>query len=401
MENFKYTARDLTGLKREGVRRGQSHLEVLSWLRAQDLVPVNIQKLSAARKDKTYSRRKVKSADLSSFCWQLTTMIEGGVPVTGAINTIAEDIESGLLKKTLTDMSDRMMRGETFSDTISQHPGVFNQLFCAMIMAGEAGGSLPYCLERLAIYFDNRDKLARKVKTAMSYPLFVLGFVSFIVVMIMTFIIPKFRVIFKQIGGHLPTFTQIYLGVYDAIVSYALFIVLALAASVAGFIAYYRTEKGHAIISGLILRIPIFGKITAQAFTSSFCRTLSTLLEAGVPVLESLNILAGMSKNDVIRTAVMRTREHIVEGSSISLSMAASGFFPNMVVKMVQVGEESGSLPAVLDKTSEYYERRVDSLITLLTSVLEPALIIIVGAIVLITVLALYLPIFSLSDVKH
>jgi type IV pilus assembly protein PilC len=149
-----------------------------------------------------------------------------------------------------------------------------------------------------------------------------------------------------------------------------------------------------------MLKVPIIGKIISQAFVATFCRTLSTLLSSGVPILEALNILAGMSKNDVIRASVLKTREHIVEGSSVSLAMAACGFFPNLVVKMVQVGEQSGSLPAVLDRTADYYERRVDSLLTTLTGVMEPALIIVVGVIVLVTVLALYLPIFYISDMK-
>jgi type IV pilus assembly protein PilC len=228
----------------------------------------------------------------------------------------------------------------------------------------------------------------------------VLGFISFIVIMIMTFIIPRFRLIFKQIGSDLPIFTKIYMGVYDFILAYLLFIVIGLGVGIFALISYSKTKAGHERMSRLILRIPLIGKIISQAFVATFCRTLSTLLSSGVPILESLNILSGMSKNDVSRAAVLRTREHIVEGASISLAMASTGFFPNLVIKMTQVGEESGSLPSVLDRTADYYERRIDSLLTTLTGVMEPALIIVVGAIVLVTVLALYLPIFSLSDMK-
>jgi type IV pilus assembly protein PilC len=327
-------------------------------------------------------------------------MIEGGVPITSAISTIGEDTDNATMRSTLGQICDRMQKGETFSDAIADFPKVFNSLFCAMINAGERGGALPMALNRLAHYFDNRDKLIRKVKTAMSYPVFVLGFISFIVIMIMTFIIPRFRLIFKQIGSDLPIFTKIYMGVYDFILAYLLFIVIGLGLGIFALITYSKTKAGHERMSKLTLRIPLIGKIISQAFVATFCRTLSTLLSSGVPILESLNILSGMSKNDVIRAAVLRTREHIVEGSSISLAMASTGFFPNLVVKMAQVGEESGSLPSVLDRTADYYERRIDSLLTTLTGVMEPALIIFVGAIVLVTVLALYLPIFSLSDMK-
>jgi type IV pilus assembly protein PilC len=191
-----------------------------------------------------------------------------------------------------------------------------------------------------------------------------------------------------------------YMGVYDFILAYLPFIVIGLGVGIFALITYSKTKAGHERMSKFTLRIPIIGKIISQAFVATFCRTLSTLLSSGVPILESLNILSGMSKNDVIRAAVLRTREHIVEGSNISLAMASTGFFPNLVIKMTQVGEESGSLPSVLDRTADYYERRIDSLLTTLTGVMEPALIIFVGAIVLVTVLALYLPIFSLSDMK-
>jgi type IV pilus assembly protein PilC len=401
MEIYKYVARDVSGSRKEGLRQATSHLEVLVWLREQGITPVSVHKVKQGSKGGGRGRKHVSSSELATLCWQLTTMIEGGVPITAAISTIGEDTDNATMRNTLGQLCDRMQKGETFSDAITDYPKVFNQLFCAMVSAGEKGGTLPTSLNRLAHYFDNRDKLIRKVRTAMAYPIFVLCFISFIVVMIMTFIIPRFRVIFKQIGGSLPLFTKMYMGVYDFILAYLPFVLIGLGVVVFATVSYSKTKTGHEHFSRFVLRIPLIGKILAQAFIAVFCRTLSTLLSSGVPILEALNILAGMSKNDVIRAAVLRTREHIVEGSSISLSMAACGFFPNLVVKMTQVGEESGSLPSVLDRTADYYERRVDSLLTTLTGVMEPALIIVVGAIVLITVLALYLPIFNISDIRQ
>jgi type IV pilus assembly protein PilC len=401
MEIYKYVARDVTGSRKEGLRQATSHLEVLVWLREQGITPVSVHKVKSSLKTERRGRRRVSSSELATFCWQLTTMVEGGVPITAAISTIGEDSENATMRNTLGQICDRMQKGETFSDAIAGFPKIFNQLFQAMVSAGEKGGTLPLALNRLAVYFDNRDKLIRKVRTASAYPIFVLCFVSFIVVMIMTFIIPRFRLIFKQIGGQLPLFTQIYMGVYDFIVSFLPVIVIGLVAVVFAVITYCRTKTGHEKLSRFTLRLPLIGKILSQAFIATFCRTLATLLSSGVPILEALNILAGMSKNDVIRAAVLKTREHIVEGSSISLAMAASGFFPNLTVKMTQVGEESGSLPSVLDRTADYYERRIDSLLTTLTGIMEPALIITVGIIVLVTVLALYLPIFHISDIKQ
>ena len=208
MEIYKYVARDVSGSRKEGIRQATSHLEVLVWLREQGITPISVHKVKGGGKSSGGGRKRVNSSELSNLCWQLTTMIEGGVPITSAISTIGEDTENATMRNTLGQLCDRMQKGETFSDAICDYPKVFNQLFCAMVNAGEKGGTLPTSLNRLAHYFDNRDKLIRKVKTAMAYPIFVLGFVCFIVVMIMTFIIPRFRVIFEQIGGNLPIFHQ-------------------------------------------------------------------------------------------------------------------------------------------------------------------------------------------------
>jgi len=400
MENYKFIARDGAGRRREGVHPGVSHIEVLTWLRSQDLTPVSVSRAGGAGAAKPIFGKGVKSADMSNFCWQLTTMIEGGVPVTAAVDTISEDMENPVLRHILAEISDKMRRGETLGDCVSQYPKIFNQIFCAMLMAGEAGGSLPQTLHRLAQYYDNRDKLQRKIKGAMAYPVFVMSFIGLIVIAIMTFIIPRFKMIFKQIGGELPAFTKAYMGIYDLIVNNVIFVIVGVAAAIIGLVFYSRTPSGRVFFSKLVLKIPLIGKILSQSFVAVFCRTLSTLLAAGVPVLEALNIVAGLSNNTVIRDAVLSTRERIIEGQSISASMASAQFFPNLAVKMTQVGEQSGSLPSVLDRVADYFERRIDSLISTLTALMEPTMIIIVGAIVCVTVLALYLPIFNISDIK-
>ena len=406
MKNFEYACRDADGARRAGLCQADSEQDVLMWLRDQGLTPIEVNPAGSQkpRKSKEKSaagrRKRIKSEHLASFCWQLTTMIEGGVPIADAIDTIAQDIENPSLQRTLKQICDKMKSGETFADSVAEFPKVFNPLARAMIVAGEAGGSLPIVLNRLAAYFEGRDRLARKVKGAMAYPVFVLFFVIFIVVMMMVFIIPRFRAIFDQIKGEIPAFTRSFMVVYELITQNAPVLLVGLAGVCAGVMVYGKTPGGHRRISKILLAMPLIGRILSQAFVAMFCRTMSTLLSAGVSVLDALDILSGMTSNDVIKSAVIRTRDNVVEGAGISLSMTATKFFPNMVAKMTQVGEESGSLPAVLDKTSDYYERKVDASIRTLTGFLEPALIVTVGAIVLTVVLALYLPIFSISNVK-
>ena len=402
MKSYKYIARDSSGQRKEGLKEAASSNDLLGWLREQGFTPVSVNEIAVGAKKtrRTIHRMRIKAADLASLCWQLTTMIDGGIAIPAALETISEDIENLQLRKVLQQILEKMRKGETFSKSCSAFPRIFDQLACAMILAGEVGGNFPEVLRRLAEHFDSRDKLAKKVKGAMAYPIFVLGFIVLIIIFIMAFIIPRFRTIFDQIGGKLPAFTRGFMGFYDILHYNLHYIIGSVILLVVSAVVTSRTKKGHYLFSKIALALPLFGKVIKEAFVAMFCKTMSTLVSAGVSMLDVFEILSGMTGNDIIKSAITQTRERIIGGSNISLGMAAAGFFPNMVIKMIQVGEESGSLAKVLDRTGTHYERKVDSTITLMTSLLEPIMIVSVGAIVLVVVLALYLPIFSMSDIK-
>ncbi|MHC4126491.1 MAG: type II secretion system F family protein [Planctomycetota bacterium] len=402
MNSFKYTARDAAGNRKEGTMQAVSSNDVLGWLREQSLTPISVSEVNEEPVKGQQARtvikgRRVKSADLSAVFWQLTTMIEGGIPVTTALEVISEDIENQKLRQIMGYIFEKMQKGDTFSDCLAEFPRVFNRLSCAMVLAGETGGNLPVSLRRLAEYFENRDKLIKKVQGAMAYPIFVLTFIILIVIFIMAFIIPRFRVIFDQMGGELPAFTQGFMNFYDMLRYNIVYIIGTVFLVITSGIVISRIKKGHYMLSKIVLRIPLFGRIISQAFVIMFCKTMATLIAEGVSVLEVFNILSSMTNNDVIRDAIIQARENVVEGSKISTGVASAGFFPGMVVKMIKVGEESGSLSEVLDRTAAYYERKVDTTITTAISMLEPIMIVSVGAIVTVVVLALYLPIFSMS----
>jgi len=401
MKCYKYTARDARGSRKEGLTQANASRDVLGWLREQGYTPVSISEI--AEKKKRGSRpkgggKRIKSSDLAALCWQLTTLVEGGIPITAALDTVGEDIEHLQLRHILKQITEKVKKGQPFSQSVAEYPKVFNNLACAMILAGETGGNLGDAIHKLAEYYDNRDRLARKVKGAIAYPIFVASFITLIVIFIMAFIVPRFRTIFMQMGNELPAFTQAFLGSYDVLKHNIVYIVGVITFVVVGVMITKRTTRGHYAFSRLALRLPVFGKIISQSFFVTFSRTMSTLLTSGVSVLEGFEILSGMTGNDVIRDAILDARKRIAEGENISVSLAASGFFPNMMVKMMQVGEESGSLPLVLGRASDHYERKVDSMITTLTSMLEPIMIVTVGAIVSVVVVALYLPIFTMSD---
>lgn len=395
MISYKYVARDLSGQRKEGYRQAACSNDVLGWLREQGFTPVTVKAAPAA--PKRTRRKRIKSADLSSLFWQLTTMLEGGIPVTTALETIGDDIDNKQLQQILKQILERMLKGETFSSSAAEYPKVFNKLACAMILAGETSGKFPMTLRRLAEYFENRDRLAKRVKGAMAYPAFVVVFIILIVVFMMAFIIPRFRTIFDQLGSELPAFTRVFMRVYDVIWHNIGYMVISVLLAIIMGVVFSKTKKGHHLFCKIALGFPLIGKILTQAFLVLFCRTMSTLLSSGVPVLEVFDIITSMTNNEIITSAMIRARERIVAGSNISTGMGTAGFFPNLVIKMVQVGEESGSLPKVLDRTAVGYERKVDTLVTTIMNLLEPIMIVTVGAIVLVVVLALYLPIFSLS----
>ena len=401
MKSYKYVARNSAGTQKRGLVQAASSTDVLNHLREQGLTPISVDEIStgASKSRKVRQRKRIKSADLAALCWQLSTMVEGGIPITVALDTIAEDAENSHLGPILRGISDKVKKGQSFSDGIAEFPKVFNNLSRALIIAGETGGNLGDALGKLAQYFDNRDKLAKKIKGATAYPIFVMSFITLIVIFIMAFIVPRFKTIFDQLGGKLPAFTRGFMGFYDILRYNIIYIICFISVLIILSVFFNKTKKGHYFFSRAVLGIPLLGKVFSQAFVATFCKTMSTLLSSGVSVLEVFDVLTGMTANDIMKSAIVRARENIVEGSNISLSMASSGFFPNMVIKMIQVGEESGSLPTVLGKTSEHYERKIDSTVTTLTSLLEPIMIVSVGGVVAVVVIALYLPIFTMSDI--
>jgi type IV pilus assembly protein PilC len=399
MQTFEFIAWDTFGNRHAGVKQAGSEDDVIASLREENLTPVSIRTMVAtdAPKILTVRYKRVRSQDLATFCWQLSTMLDGGLGITTAIQTVATEMDNRYFEACLRHISSMLESGKPISECVKEYPKVFNTLSCAMIHAGERGGSMTQSLQRLAVYYENRDKLARKVKGAMAYPIFVVVFIVLIVIALMTFIIPRFQTMFDMMHGKLPAFTKGFMAVYHGIASNAVYIMVGLAAVVLSAVLYGKTKSGHLRLGRIALAVPLFGKLKLQAFVAVFCKTLGTLLSSGVTVLDAFDILTNMTTNEVLRSGIRQTRERLTEGSSISVSMAASRFFPDVAVKMVQIGEQSGSLSGVLDKTSEYYERKVDAMISTLLGLMEPIMIISVGSIVLVVILAMYLPIFSMS----
>ncbi len=403
MAKYRYIAKNLAGQELEGLASAVTKDDVFSWLKEQGLTPLSVDEPSWRIRSlkKSPGKRRIRSSQLAAVFWQLNTMLEGGIPLTEALAAVAEDIANKQLRAVLEGVLQRIRRGGDLSHGISAYPKVFNPLVRALILAGETSGDLSLALSRVAKHYQTCDQLRRKIIKALLYPAFVLAFVMVVVSVLMIFVIPRFREVFVEMGGSIPAFTQTFMSAYDTLVHNVHYIAIVVTLTVlSASVLHTKTKRGHQFFSKLSLRIPMIGRVLKQAFVVRYCRTMSNLLNGGVPVLDVFQILKDMTTNDVTRSAVMHTNEKVIEGSGIAEGMADSKFFPNMVVKMVQAGEKSGSLPQVLDKTGDYYEEQMDATIATLIAMLEPAMIMIFGVIVFVTVLALYLPVIELSNIK-
>lgn len=401
MKEFRYVVRDESGLRHEGTRNAVCQHDVLMWARDNGYVPISVDEAGGVqRKQRRKISIRVTTSDISNFCWQLATMMEGGISITESLDTIVDDMTNARFARVIIGISNGIKGGDALSDCIAEHPDVFDKLFHGLVLAGESSGSMPVVLRRLAEYYEKRDRLIKKVRGALAYPIFVIGFIFVILIIMATFVIPRFRGIFESIGGNMPAFTENFLKVYDFLMDTAVYSVPGLIVLSLVLVGYCKTKTGHEKLGRFTLSLPLFGKIILQAFIALFCRTAAVLLSAGVSVLDCFDVIGATSRNDIIRHSVFIAKENIVKGSSISFSLAAAKLFPNLVIKMTKVGEQTGSLPDVLEKTADYYERKVEATLEMMTKLLEPLLIVVVGAIVLVVVFALYLPIFYLSDVQ-
>ncbi|HPD48019.1 MAG TPA: type II secretion system F family protein [Anaerohalosphaeraceae bacterium] len=404
MNIYRYIARNSNGQRVEGVMQGETSHDILVQLRDKALTPLTVEphtdKIAAGKKRVcSWWPNRIRSEEIASFCWQLGTMLEAGVPITEAFETIAEDIDNLTFRSVVEEIGETIKSGETLTEAVQAYPTVFNGFFHAVVLAGESSGSLTTSLARLADYYEHRDSLKRRIIQAVSYPFFTIGFVVLVVIVMMVFVVPRFIDIFAAFENTLPFLTRWFIQLYNLLHENMLIFMPLLVVAIPALVLYSRTVGGRRVGSRLVLRLPITGKLLRFAFAATFGRTMGTLLESGVPILEALRIVKGLSTNHFICDALDDMCAHVAEGESIARSMKFSGFFPRLMVKTVQVGEYSGSLPEVLYRVSACYERKVDSAIGNMLRLLEPMLIIAVGAIVLFVLLVLYMPVFSMSNI--
>ncbi|MBK7972432.1 MAG: type II secretion system F family protein [Deltaproteobacteria bacterium] len=337
----------------------------------------------------------VKPRAIVVFVRQLSTMIDAGLPLVQSLEILSRQRGEPVLRAVLADVKSGIESGETFAESLAKHPRVFDELFVSLVEAGELGGILDTILNRLATFIEKGEKIRRQVRGALVYPAAIVSVAVMVTAVILVFVIPTFEKLFEGVGAKLPAPTLVVIAVSHFVQEYVVLIVIALAAAAFAVRALHRTEPGRRVIDKLLLEVPVLGLILAKAGVARFTRTLGTMIGSGVPILESLAITARTAGNRTLENAILATRASISEGRSIAEPLAETEVFPEMVVQMIAVGEATGSMDTMLAKIADFYEDEVDVSVKALTSLLEPMLMIGLGATVGGLIIAMYLPIFT------
>lgn len=346
-----------------------------------------------------FFKPKITGKDIVIFTRQLSTMIDAGLPLVQCLQILGKQQANLTFKKVLTTIQSDVETGTTLADSMRKHPKAFDNLYANMIEAGEMGGILDTILSRLANFKEKAMALQKKIKGAMTYPAICLGISFVILTVILVFVVPVFEKMFKDFGSTLPGPTQIVIDLSNFFKSNIIFIILAVALFIWAFKKIYNTNKGRLKIDHMILWAPVIGPLIRKVAVSKFTRTLSTMLQSGVPILDALQVVARTSGNMIIERAVIRVAESIAEGRPIAEPLEESGVFPNMVVQMIHVGESVGALDTMLEKIADFYDEEVNQAVENLTAMIEPFMMVFLGGMIGGLVVAMYLPIFKIASV--
>jgi type IV pilus assembly protein PilC len=403
MPTFQYTYKDASGQVQKGVKEAASQAILARQLREQGFTVSSIKqtRAAAAAGKQKLVRGGVKLTELSVFCRQFSTMVDAGVSLVRCLSVLQEQATGSRLRRITADIQAEVEAGNSLSKAMSKYPRVFNNLFIGLVRAGEVGGVLEESLQRLSHFLEKDVELRRKVKAAMTYPVIVLIVAVLIVVGLVTFIVPKFIDLFKELGvKEFPPMTLLLMNMSNLLTKGFPLRQLLLGGGimlvVIAFKMFVRTKFGRRLYDRFKLKVPVFGSLNHKIALARFSRTLGTLLVSGVPILQALETVAGTVDNEILGEAIMHARARIREGDRIGNPLKKSGLFPPMVVQMIGIGEESGALDSMLTKVAEFYEGEVDAALESLTSAIEPIMIVLLGGIVCFIVVAMFMPMVSI-----
>jgi type IV pilus assembly protein PilC len=394
MPIFEYKGKTLAGAAVQGAMKANSREELERVLRQNRILVSSISKRAPEINIKFGTG--VKKIEISRFTRQFATMIGAGLPMVQCLEILAAQSESKELSKVISQIRDSVQGGATLSESMARHPKIFDPLYTNMVEAGEVGGALDAILVRLAVYREKADKLVRKVKGAMMYPTVVAIVATGVTIAMLTFIVPVFASMFSGVGAELPKPTQIVLSISNFLKANAVYLLFGIIGAIVGLLYWKRTPAGALTFDKMMLRMPVIGNLVRKSSIARFTRTLSTLLASGVSILEALEITAKTSGNLVVANAINKSVLAIAEGETITGPLKETGVFPPMVIQMIGVGEKTGGLDDMLNKIADFYDEEVNDAVTALTSVIEPIIIVVMGAVIGGILIAMYLPMFDI-----
>ncbi len=401
MITFSYQARDASGKIVSGIQDALNEDNAVNSLMSRGLMVLSLQRKAAA----TRKRNKVwtvKETDLVLFTRQLSTMVEAGISLVGALTALYDQCDPKRqrgLREVISDVTTRVQGGENFHESLAKHPRVFDRLFVSMVKAGEHGGLLAEILDRLAGFLEASARLRKKVKSAMTYPTIVICIAMLITIFLIVKVVPIFGEIFADFGADLPAPTQFLINLSDFMRNQWYFLIGGALAVFFGIRTFVRSKNGKIFWDRWKLKLPVFGPLISKICMSRFSRTFAQLIRSGVPILEVLDIVAGSSGNHVIETSIKGVGEDVERGDNLSVALSKKPIFPPMLLRMVAAGEATGKIDTMLEKMADFWDEEIEAILSALTSLIEPLLIVVLGVIIGGIVIALFMPIFKLSDV--
>ena len=400
MPSFTYTARETaTGREIRSTVEALTEQAAIAALLNRNLLVVSIRE-KIAKKGKTQGG-KVALADLVVFTRQLATMIDAGIAIVQSLQALADQTTNKIMRDVIRDVCSRVESGETLSEALQKHPKTFNRLYYSMISAGEKGGLLAEIMARLATYLENTERLRKKVKTALMYP----SAVTIVAICITTFllvkVVPTFKEIYSGFGAQLPGPTQFLMDISDIIKKYLILFIIAGGAAIWGWLYFIKTKFGREFWDARRIKLPIFGPIAHKICLARFTRTLSSLIRSGVPILEVLQIVSQTVGNVVMEKAIKTAASNIERGEGISAALGKNPIFPNMIIRMMSAGEQTGNIDNMLERVSNFLDEEIESTLSGLMSLLEPILIVFLGVVIGGMVICMFLPIFNLANIVN
>ncbi|MGC3961388.1 MAG: type II secretion system F family protein [Verrucomicrobiota bacterium] len=397
MPSFAYVARETgTGREIRSSLDAATEQAAVAALLNRNLLVVSIQE-RVTKKGRT-AGGSVPLADLVMFTRQLATMIDAGLAMVQSLQALADQTQNKAMRDVIKDICTRVEGGDSFSEALQKHPKVFNRLFVAMVGAGEKGGLLAEILARLAVYLENTARLRKKVKSAMMYPTVVTMVAIGITIFLLVKVIPVFGEIYTGFGGKLPGPTQFLINLSDFMKKYFILIILGMGGGVYGWLAWIKTKKGREFWDKHRIKLPIFGVIAHKICLARFTRTLSSLVRSGVPILEVLQIVSQTVGNVIMERAVKTASADIERGESISQALSKHPIFPNMIVRMVTAGEQTGKIDNMLERIADFLDEEIETTLSGITSLIEPILIVFLGVVIGGMVICMFLPIFKMTE---